>query len=156
MITRRTLAALLPGVALAACTTGQTNNQIAQTVLNDAVTIANSLLNVLPNLPNVPAAVAGSVAMYAQQAIAAAQSLSTSLTQTQAQPVIQQIQADVEAVASAVQPYLAGNAAASGIVTDIQLALPVLLSAVGLITGAAASPGSTAAMTRLRALPKKR
>jgi hypothetical protein len=156
MITRRTLAgAMLATTALAACTTGQTNNQIAQTVLNDAITIANSLLNVLPNLPNVPPTVAATVTMYAQQAIAAAQSLSTSLSQTQAQPIIQQIQSAVEAVASAVQPYLAANPTAAGIVTDIQLALPILLSAVGLITGASASPGSTAAMLRLRALPKR-
>jgi hypothetical protein len=156
MITRRTLAGtMLATTALAACTAGQTSAQITQTVLSDAITIANSVLNMLPNLPNLPPNVVATVTTYGQQAIAAAQSLSASMTQTQAQPIIQQIQADVLAVASAVQPYLAGNTAASNLLTDIQLALPVLLAAVGLLTGAAASPGSTAAMARLRALPKR-
>ena len=103
MITRRTLAALLPAAALTACA-GQTTAQLAQTVVTDAGLVANALTNVLPNLQGVPPGVADKVASYAQQAVGAAQSLVATMTQAQAQPVIQQIQTDVKAVAAAVQP----------------------------------------------------
>jgi len=156
-ITRRSLSALLlSGSALAACsTTGQTTAQVVQAVLDGAVTVANGMLNVVPNLKGVPPATAAAITAAAQASMSLAQSLSTSMTQTAGQGVVQQIQADVEAVATAAQPYLANNPQAAAILTDVQLALPILLTAIGLLKGASVSPAQSAAMSRLKLLPKR-
>jgi len=156
MITRRTLAALLPAVALAACA-GQTTSQLAQTIVTDAGLVANALTNVLPNLQGVPPGVADKVASYAQQAVGAAQSLVATITQAQAQPVIQQIQTDVNAVAAAVQPYVKPGSTAAVILADIQVLMPVLLLAAGLALPAAARAGTNqdTSRARLEALPRR-
>ena len=153
---RRNLIALLTTTALAACA-GQTAAQIAQTVVADAQLVANALSNVLPNLQGVPPDVSGAVAMYAQKATAAAQSLVTTMTQAAAQPIIQQIQTDANAVADQVRPYLKQGSQAAQIMADVQLLLPVLLLAVGLAAPSAATPGASpdTARARLAVLPTR-
>ena len=153
---RRQLLSTVPFLALAACA-GQTAAQIAQTAVTDAGLVANALSNVLPNLQGVPPDVSSLVATDAQKAVALAQSLVSTMTQASAQPIIQQIQTDANAVAAAVQPYVKPGSTAATILADVQVLLPVLLLAVGLAAPAAATPGGdvAAARTRLAASPKQ-
>lgn len=156
---RRHFVVLLATTAMSACagTGGQTPAQIAQTAITDAQLIANALSNVLPNLQGVSPAIASQVTMYAQQAVAAAQSLVATMTQAAAQPIIQQIQTDVTAVAATVQPYLKPGSTAATILSDAQVLMPLLLLAVGLTMQAAAKAGANpdASRARLQALPTR-
>ena len=150
---RRHLLMTIPAIALAACST--TEAQVAQQVITDATTITNALLNVLPNVQGVPASTVTIVTADAQQAEALAATLSTTMTQVEGQAAVAQIQGYANDVIAAVKPYLAPGSQAANIVADIQLALPILLAAAQMVTTAAASPASAAAMGRLAALPKR-
>ena len=150
---RRHLLMTIPAIVVAACSTTQA--QVAQQVITDATTITNALLNILPNVQGVPASTVTIVTADAQQAEALAATLSTTMTQMEGQAVVSQIQGYANDVIAAVKPYLVPGSQAANIVADIQLALPILLAAAQMVTTAAASPASAAAMGRLRALPKR-
>ena len=155
-LTRRALcgsASALVIAALAACA-GQTAAQITQTALNYASTIANGVASFITTAQGIPAATVATIITYAKDAANAAGSLSSSMTQTTAQPVVQQIGADVSNVAQAVQSYVQPNSTAANILADLQLAMPLLEAAVGIVTLAGAPLNAAAAMTRLQALPK--
>jgi hypothetical protein len=155
MITRRTLAVLLGATALSACA-GQTAAQIGQQAATDAALIATGLENFLSMAQGVPPATAAKITVYAQDVQRLAASLSASMTASQAQPIVQQIAADVTAVAQAAAGLVPPGSQAAQILADVQLVMPLLQIVVGIVSPAAAAPGKAdAARARLQALPRR-
>lgn len=152
---RRHLLSIIPALAVTACA-GQTAAQIGQTAALDAALIGTGLENFVSLSPNMPPGTLAKVTAYAQDVQKLATGLSASMTATQAQPVVQQIAADVTAVAQAVAGMVQPGSQAAGILADVQLVMPLLLLAVQITSPAAAVPGKAeAARTRLQALPSR-
>lgn len=143
--------------ALAACA-GLTAQQIGQAALNDVSNVANAMAITVTNLKtvgNIPPTVLSTIGTDATNAATAARNLSASMTQTQAQPVIQQVQTDVNTFLTDLGAF-ATNPTVQQIVQDIQLVMPLILLAAGMAVPAAAAPSGSvdAARARLAALPK--
>ena len=148
------------GLALAACSAlqGKTPQQIATVVITDAQLVANGLGNALPAISGVPAAVEAALAAAAKDAAQAAGDLSNAMTQNVAQPLVQRISADVSLFAKDVASF-SQNKTVQSILADVQVLMPVIVTAVGLFLPVgvkAASPLEIeAARARLAALPRK-
>jgi hypothetical protein len=137
-------------LAVTACA-GQTAAQVTQTVVSDANTLATGLAAELPALAALPGANTVAIAKIEadvadlQKADAA---LSASLTTTAAQPIVQQIEADVNGLVS-VGATLPLPASVSLAFQAAEVLLPVLEAGVNMAVpvGAAAN-----AMTPAQAL----
>jgi hypothetical protein len=129
-------------LAVSACA-GQTGNQVAQTVVTDANTLATGLAAELPALAALPGANAAAIAKIEADVAdlqKATSALSASLTTTQAQPLVQQIEADVNALISvgATLPLPAGiNVAFQA----AEVLLPVLEAGVNMAAPVGVAPG---------------
>jgi flavin reductase (DIM6/NTAB) family NADH-FMN oxidoreductase RutF len=156
LITRRKLSVAIPAVigvgALAACA-GKTAAQVTQEAVNDAEAIANGLSNFLQSAVGIPPNVVTTVTTYAKDAKTAADGLVAGMTQSAGQSIVNQISTDVSKTANAVQGLVQAGSVAANILSDIQLAMPILLTLLGLL-GVGAAENSGAAMDRLKALPK--
>lgn len=147
-------AALLATSALAACA-NLTSAQITAQAVQYAQDVANGLATIATSLQGVPANVVTTVTNIAKQAVAAAESLTTSLTQTAGKPIVQQIQADVSAVLTDIGGFVQ-SPTTQQIIADINTVIQVLLPLVGLIPALGATPSASevaAADDRLHALP---
>lgn len=124
-------------LALAACSTGLTAAQIAAQTVTDAKLLANGFSGVLAGLQtlhDIPAASATIVTSALSSALAIAQSISSSMTTAAAQPLVTQIETDFSAALSALSVVTLPTPI-SGIIAAIQVVLPLVETAVGLITG---------------------
>ena len=150
---RRHLLTTIPLLAVAACA-NQTPAQIAATAVTDAQLIATGLQNFAAASGTAPAT-AAKIAPYVADALKLAGTLSASMAATQAQPIVQQIAADVTDVAQASAGLVPAGSPAAQILADVQFVMPLLQIAVGLAAPAGAAAGSAdAARARLAALPK--
>lgn len=142
--------AALALLSMSACA-GQTAAQVTQTVVTDANAIATGLAAELPALAALPGA--NTVAIAKAEADVAdiqkvSSTLSTSLTASQAQPVIQKIEADVNALV-AVGATLPLPPQVATAFQAAEVLLPVLETSVNLVAPVGASPN---AMTPEQAL----
>lgn len=155
---RRTLlkgATALAGVATLAACAGQTSAQLAQAAVTYAQDVANGLAAAVQAMVGLPAATVATITGYAKDAQQAAASLSTSLTQTAGQPIIQQIQGDVQAVQSDVESLLPAGSQAANILADVNAVLQVLLPLVGIaLAGVTPAVNPLVSAARLHALPR--
>jgi hypothetical protein len=127
-------------LAVSACA-GQTGNQVAQTVVTDANTLATGLAAELPALAALPGANTAAIAKIKADVAdlqKATSALSASLTTTEAQPLVQQIEADVNALvaAGATLPLPAGVSVAF---QAAEVLLPVLEAGVSMAVPAGAA-----------------
>ena len=153
-MTRRAIlgATVFAPVALAGCATLSGNpNQIAAQVLNDANLIASGLANALPGLQAskvVPAGVMAQAQALVGKIQASAASMSATISKNSAQPIVTQIEQDVNAFAA----LLAGLPLPPPYAQVVQAAvvlLPVIEIGVGLAVPAGASHAMTPAEARL-------
>lgn len=155
MVSRREVLGLIAAAPLAGCAAGTstTANAIASQVVTDVGLIATGLAGALPGLVGAGLSVStvAAVGGYVNQLQSLAGSVTTALTTTSAQPVIQQILSVVEEIAAVAGPALPppwGTA-----VLAAEVLLPVIASAVGIATAAgtttAAAPAMTPAEARL-------
>ena len=148
------------GVALAACSQlkGASPQQIATVVVTDAQLVANGLASVLPAVSGIPANIEQTLSTAAKDAAQAAGDLTTTMTQNVAQPLVQRISGDVSLFAKDLAGFV-NNPTVKSILTDIQVLMPIIVTAVGLFLPAGAKAASPleveAARARLAALPKK-
>lgn len=154
MVSRREMLGLIAAVPLAGCAGSTTTaNTIAQQVVSDVGLIATGLQAALPGLTTtagVSATAVSKVSGYVTQLQSLASSVTTSLTTTSAQPVIQQIISVVGEIAAVAGPALPppwGTA-----ILAAEVLLPVVASAVGIAmastSAAAAAPAMTPSMAR--------
>ena len=153
-VTRRILlgATVFAPVALAGCATltGKPN-QIAAQVLSDVNLVASGLANALPGLQAsnvVPAAVMAKAQALVGKIQASAASMSATISKNAAQPIVTQIEQDVNAFAA----LLAGLPLPPPYAQIVQAAvvlLPVIEIGVGLAVPAGASHAMTPAEARL-------
>lgn len=132
-------------IALAGCATltGRTAATIAAQVVSDAQTIATGLSGVLPALTalrTIPAATASSVSTLLSEAIGVAKSISSGMTASAAQPLVKQIEGDVNAAVQALA-VLPLPPSIESVLLAAQVLLPVVESAVGLAVPAGAVKG---------------
>ena len=153
-MTRRALlgATVLAPVALAGCATLSGNpNEIAAQVLNDANLIASGLANALPGLQAsnvVPAGVMAQAQALVGKIQASAASMSATISKNSAQPIVTQIEQDVNSFAA----LLAGLPLPPPFAQVVEAAvvlLPVIEIGVGLAVPAGASHAMTPAEARL-------
>ena len=153
-MTRRAVlgATVFAPVALAGCATLSGNpNQIAAQVLNDANLIASGLANALPGLQAskvVPAPVMAQAQALVGKIQASAASMSATISKNSAQPIVTQIEQDVNSFAA----LLAGLPLPPPYAQVVQAAvvlLPVIEIGVGLAVPAGASHAMTPAEARL-------
>lgn len=144
IMTRRALlrsTALVPIAALAACN-GMSAAQIGQQVAGDVSLLGTGLAGALPGLVSLKVLTGADVSKVSGlvgQLTQLASGVSSALTQTAAQPVIQQIGgvlAQIAAVAGPLLPPPWGTA-----IMAAQVLFPVIASAVGLISQAAPLAG---------------
>ncbi len=149
-ISRRSLFAGFSGaslLALAGCA-GLTGQQVAQKVVTDVELIASGFAKALPTVKAIPASTTTLVVGYMNEAVTLAQGISSSLTQTAAQPLVGKIVNDVNAAIQAaallpLPPPIQQMFAAVGIL------LPILEVGVGLpVTVSAPKTGETPAQAR--------
>ena len=146
-------ATALAPLALAGCATftGKTPTQIAAQVLSDVNLVASGLANAMPGLAAskaVPAATLARAQAYVAQVQAAAAQMQGVVTKGAAQPIVTQIETDVNALAG----LLAGLPLPPPYAQVFQAAvvlLPVIEVSVGLAVPAGASHAMTPAEARL-------
>src|SRR6185437_15270383 len=148
------------GLALAACSTFKnltTPQAIVQQVLNDAGIIANGLANVVPAIQGVPANIVTVLTDAAKDAETAASDLSATMTSNVAQPLVARIEGDVQTFVKDLAAF-ATSPTVQSIMSDIQIVLPLLVTAVGLalpagVAKVASVADVAAARARLAVLP---
>ena len=157
---RSFLTAVCGSAALAGCAglKGVSTQQVAGVVLNDTQIIANGLASVVPALPNIPQNISITLTITAQDAAKTASDLSVNMTQVQAAPLVSKIDSYVQVFVKDLAT-IPTNKVVQGIMADVQILMPLVLTAVGLVlpvaTSKAASPSQiAAARARLAALPK--
>ena len=92
-------------------------------------------------MTGIPAATASSATTLLAEAIGVAKSISASLTATAAQPLVRQVEADVNAAIQALAS-LSLPKSVSAVLQAAQVLLPVIETAVGLMVPAAATPNA--------------
>lgn len=153
MVSRREILGLLAVAPIAGCTASSTTtaNTIAQQVVSDVGLIATGLQAALPGLTTtagISATTVSKVGGYVSQLQSLASSVTTSLTTTSAQPVIQQVISVIGQIAAVAGPALPppwGTA-----ILAAEVLLPVIASAVGIAMAStsAAAPAMTPSMAR--------
>lgn len=141
---RRNLLLAFPALAaLAACQTGNTTLAV---VAQDVSTIASGLLGVLPNLPAniVPAATMAKVGEAVADLQKLAAQLSSTATTTAAQPIVQQVEADVNTIVDALAAFPIPPPYSTAIQAAAVL-LPVIEVAVGFVVPAKTASASMTA-----------
>lgn len=153
MVSRREVLGLLAAAPLAGCAGSTTTGSvIAGQVVTDVGLIATGLAGALPGLvgAGLSTSTVATVGGYVNQLQSLASSVTTALTTTSAQPVIQQVLSVVEEIAAVAGPSLPPPWGLA--VSAAEVLLPVLASAVGLVmtqTATAAAPAMTPAEARL-------
>jgi hypothetical protein len=147
MISRRSILAVTPLAALAACA-GQSADQTIATVAADANTIAGGLQGVLAqlgplNVPGLTPSVISTVGVAVSQIQTVAASISGVTSAAAAQPLVQKIETYLNTIVAA----LAGLPLPPPVSTALQAAailLPIIEVAVGLVVqqAAKAAPGA--------------
>lgn len=156
MVSRRELlrntVALSALGALAACNAGGVTaaNTLGQQVVSDIGLIASGLAGALPGLTGagLSATAIGTVSGYISQIQGLASGISTALTTTAAQPIVQQITSVLGEIVSIAGPALPppfGEA-----IMAAEVLIPVIATAVGIVsTATAAAPAMSPAEARL-------
>jgi len=157
MLSRRALLAAtalaVPSLALVGCA-GMSSQQVINTAAQDTATIAAGLKGALANIGtlNIKGLTSDKV-QTAEMAVAdlqvAAAALAQASTAGAAQPIVQQVEGDVNALVGALagiqwppeQKSIATALAAA------QVLVPVIESAVGMVTAATQKPATSAAMS---------
>lgn len=137
---RRHLLIATPALLLAGCVTG---NTALATVAQDVATIASGLLGVLPNLPAniIPSATMAAVGAAVADLQSLASQVSSAASTTAAQPIVKQVETDVNTIVNA----LAAFPIPAPFSTAIQAAavlLPIIEVAVGFVVPASAVRGA--------------
>lgn len=146
MLTRRFFLAIGTVLSLAACGTmadpstwfaGKSVNQVLAVVAQDASTIAGGLRGALPAIGAAsgmtPANIANVGVIIADIQSVAGQ-LATSASTTAAQPLVQQLAGDVNAVIAALQGVTTLPPQVQLVLTAASVLLPVIMTAVDLLT----------------------
>lgn len=148
MVSRREVLGLIASAPLAGCAGSTTTGAIASQVVSDVGLIASGLAGALPGLTGISASTASTITGYVNQLTSLAGGVTTLLTATSAQPIIQQVISIVEDIAAIAGPALPppwGTA-----IMAAEVLLPVLASAVGIfMPAAAAAPAMSPSQARL-------
>lgn len=132
-----------PSLFLASCATSNVNNaQVAQAA-RDVAAIAGALEAELPALQQagVPADTVAKVSTYVADLQTVSSALSTATTQAAAQPLVQRVESDVNAVLAAVNG-LAIPGTPGAVLRAAAALLPVIEAAVNLVVAPAAAPAT--------------
>ncbi len=143
---RRTALVALSAAVAGMLTACASTSDIPATVATDAGLIASGLAGAFASVSAVPSAVTTALSDMAS----AAQALGSADTTAAAQPLVQRIEADVNAVVAAVAALPGLPAGVSTAITAAQVLLAVIEAGVNLVVSASAAPGTmTPAEARL-------